>query len=234
MYRTVARHLAVAAAVGVVVVALVTIGVWRYAAQDAHATAERVSRQVASAVLVPIAAHDYADPSRLDRAALSGYLAPFLRSGMVQRVKVFTVRDGAATVVYSDEPRTEGRVEGIHPALRAGDVRVQAVPDNAAHHYENSLAGSRMEVFFGFRDAGGADAGLELYVPVDVAGTTEHGVVVLLPVVLGGFVVVALLLLPVSFALARRVERDHEERRAMVRSGRAAAESARQDVARRL
>ncbi|GAA1858602.1 sensor histidine kinase [Asanoa iriomotensis] len=220
MRRVVARHLAAAAALGVVFSALVTLGVWRYAAADARHTAERVGRQVAAAVLAPMSAHDIADPG-----AMFGYLDPFLRSGTVQRAKLFTVRDGQATVVYSDEPRDERLVEGLSPALRPGDMRVQAVPVNAVHQRENSLRGTRMEVFFGFDDSLGRPAALELYVPVDVAGTTARGVAVLLPVAIGGFAVVALLMLPGSVFAARR---------SALRHGHAAAELTRRDLARRL
>ncbi|HTF12800.1 MAG TPA: ATP-binding protein, partial [Asanoa sp.] len=166
------------------------------------------------------------------RADLLDHLRPFLRSQMVDRVKIFSLRDGQATVVFSDEPRNEQHTETLRPALdaalRSGQVLVEPVPRDAGHRFENSLMGQRMEVFFGFRDAGGNPAALELYVPVDVAGTTEHGVVVLLPVVLAGFVLVAAALLPVSLALARRTDRER------LRHGLAAAELTRRDVAHRL
>jgi signal transduction histidine kinase len=151
---------------------------------------------------------------------------------MVDRVKVFSLRDGQATVVFSDEPRNEQHTETLRPsldaALRSGQILVEPVPDDAGHRFENSLMGQRMEVFFGFHDAGGNPAALELYVPVDVAGTTEHGVMVLLPVVLAGFLVVAAALLPVSLALARRTDRER------LRHGLTAVELTRRDMAHRL
>jgi signal transduction histidine kinase len=135
-------------------------------------------------------------------------------------------------VVFSDDPRNEQHTETLRPsldaALRSGQVLVEPVPRDAGHRFENSLMGQRMEVFFGFHDAGGNPAALELYLPVDVAGTTEHGVVVLLPVVLAGFVLVAAALLPVSVALARRTDRER------LRHGLTAVELTRRDMAHRL
>jgi two-component system, NarL family, sensor kinase len=230
--RAITRHIAVAAVVGVALTALVAIGLWRLAEQDARRGAERVARQVSSAVLMSVASHDYARPGSVDRADLLEHLTPFLRSKMVDRVKIFSLRDGQATVVFSDEPRNEQHTETLRPALdaalRSGQVLVEPVPQDAGHRFENSLSGKRMEVFFGFRDGGGNPAALELYVPVDVAGTTEHGVMVLLPVVLAGFLVVAAALLPVSLALARRTDRER------LRHGLTAVELTRRDVAHRL
>ncbi|BCB89601.1 sensor histidine kinase [Phytohabitans suffuscus] len=234
MRRAVARHLAAAAATTLVLATLVTLGAWRLARQDAHHIAERIGRQVATAVLAPISAYDLARPTTADRAGINDRLDPFLRSRMVNRVKVFTVQDGRGTVVYSDEPRAERQTEHLSPALGIGDVLVQPVPDDPAHRFENALAGARMEVFFGFRDARGNDASLELYVPVDVPGGTQRGVMALLPVVMAGLCLATIALLPVSFAHVRRARRHRDERQAALRYALTAADRTRHDLARRL
>jgi two-component system, NarL family, sensor kinase len=81
---------------------------------------------------------------------------------------------------------------------------------------------------------GGRDAVLEVYVPVDVPGTTRHAAVVLLPLVLAGLALLAVAMIPLSVSLARRMERDRAEQRAVRHYGLAAAELARRDLAQKL
>ena len=120
----------------------------------------------------------------------------------------------------SDPRNAEGRL--AFPLLG-----VQSVPDDAGHRYEMSLAGSRLEAFLGFRDAGCDDMRLELYLLVDVAGTARPAGLVLLPLVLSGLLLLTVATVPVSLALARRMERDHAEQRAVREYGLAAADRAR-------
>ena len=233
-----ARHLQLTAAVAVVLSGLISVGMWRSAEDEAAQTAGRVARQVAVAVLVPMAEHDYVRPGGFDRGDLLGHVSPFLASGVVERIKVFTVAGDLTRIVFSDEPRVEGQTGRMDPylgrRLDAGEVVVEPVPEDPQHRYESSLAGTRMEVFFAFRDAGGNDALLELYVPVDVGATTRRAVLVLLPLVLGALVLLAIAMIPLSVALARRIERDRAEQRAVRRYGLAAAELTRRHLAQRL
>lgn len=209
--RVLARHLLLTAITLVLVGALVTLGVWRYAEADAARQAHGSAGKIAAAVLTrPVAP-----------AALLTDLRPYLAAGLVQRVKVFRVSGDRATIVASDEPRVVGLTSTV-PTLV-----VQAVPHDAAHRYELALPGSRMEAFFGFHDPSGNDMRLELYVPVDVAGTTGHVTAVLLPVVLLGLLVLAAATVPLSLMMARRFAD-------MSRYGLAAADLTRRDLARRL
>jgi two-component system, NarL family, sensor kinase len=236
--RTLARHVLLTVVVAVVLSALTTVGVWRYAERDASRTAERVARQIASAVLVPLSQRDFTRLTAGDRESLLGDLAPFLGSGMIDRVKVFTVAGAAARIEFSDEQRIEGHTGTLRPELAAqlerGEVVVQPVPADPEHAYERSLPGERLEVYFAFRDAGGADTRLEVYVPVSVAATTRQAVADLVPLVLAGLLLLALATVPLSLGLARRIERDRAEQRAVRRYGLAAAELARRDLAQRL
>src|SRR4051812_26367457 len=139
--RVLARHLLLTAIVLVLVGALVTLGVWRYAKADAARQAHGSASKIAAAVLTgPVAP-----------AAVLTDLRPYLTAGLVQRVKVFRVTGDRATIVASDEPRVVGLTSTV-PMLV-----VQAVPHNAAHRYELALPGSRMEVFFDFHDPSGND-----------------------------------------------------------------------------
>lgn len=219
--RVVVRHLLLTAIALVLVAALATLGVWRYAKADAARQAHGSAGQIAAAVLTgPVAP-----------AALLTDLRPYLAAGLVQRVKVFRVSGDQATIVASDEPRVVGLTSTVNPAksamLVSGRSLVQAVPHNAAHRYELALPGSRMEVFFDFHDPSGNDMRLELYVPVDVAGTTGHVTAVLLPVVLLGLLVLAAATVPLSLMMARRFAD-------VSQYGLAAADLTRRELARRL
>ncbi|GIJ54163.1 sensor histidine kinase [Virgisporangium aurantiacum] len=229
--RIVVRHLLAAVALCLVVAGLVVLGAWRLAVSDAHRDAEASARRVATAVLAPLAGQDFGRP---DRGRVLDHIEPFLAAGTVQRVKVLTVDGGTSTVVFSDEPRVEGRPGRLDPdlaeRLATRKVTVGAVPDDNEHRYENGLPGTRLEVFFPFRDAAGAEVYLELYLPVDVSGTARHTTLVLLPVVLAGLTLVLAGTMPVSMVAAGRAER----LLAAHRHGLAAADGARREAARQL
>jgi two-component system NarL family sensor kinase len=223
--RALPRHLLLTAVAAVLAATLVTLGVWRYARTDAARQASGQASQIAAAVL---------KPGPIAPAVLLTDLRPFLSAGLVQRVKVFRVSGDEATIVASDESRVVGLRSTVDPArsalLSSGRVLVRAVPHNAAHQYELALPGSRMEVFVSFHDPSGNDMRLELYVPVNVAGTTGHVTEVLLPVVLLGLLVLATATVPLSAMMARRFA----DARAAEQYGLAAAELTRRDLARRL
>lgn len=226
---TVLRLAAVSLLAALLLTTLVTVGVWRIGEAEGERTAQRVSAQVAAAVLVPLAERDFTDPERWDRAALLADIAPFLDSGMVDRIKVWSVRGDEARVVFSDEPRVESlsrpfdaRLAGRLDAGESVVVPVASAPDTLR------------AVLTGFRDAAGNPARLEVYVPVDVAGTVRYAMVVLLPLALLGVLVLALGMLPLAVALGRRIDRDRREREDALHYGLAAAELARRELAHEL
>jgi len=236
--RSLLRHLLITLLVAVVLSGITALGVWRFAEDDSRRTAEKVAREIATAVLVPLSQRHLGQPGGFVRDDLLADLAPFLSSGMIERVKVFTVDGETARIVFSDEQRIEGHTGSLRPELaerlNRDEVVVQSVPDNPEHTYERSLPGERFEVYFGFRDAGGLATRLEVYVPVEVGETTRRAVESLVPLVLTGLLLVALATVPLSIALARRMERDQAEQRAVRDYGLAAAELARRDLAQRL
>ncbi|OLL72441.1 two-component system sensor kinase [Pseudonocardia sp. Ae168_Ps1] len=234
--RALLGHVLGTVAAAALVCALVTAGVWWLAHDEAERRAEQVSRRVAAAVVVPLADRDLAAAGPAARDRLLADLAPFRTVGMVSRVKIWLVEGPSARVVFSDEPRLEGFTRRFDPDLAArldgGAAVVLAVPDDPEHRFEQG--GGLREVFLGFTDAAGRPARVEVYVPVDVEGSTARAVGLLVPPVVGGLLAVALAVLPLSVALARRRERERIERRDAARYGLAAGELARRDLARRL
>lgn len=234
--RTLLRHGLLTVTALLVLCGLVAGGVWWLAHAEAERRAEQVSRRVAAAVVVPLAERDLGAAGARDRARLLDDLEPFRTVGMVSRVKVWLVERDSARVVFSDEPRIEGVTRRFDPVLAArldaGEAVVLTVPDDPEHRYEQ--AGDLREVFLGFTDVAGRAARLEVYVPVDVEGATARAVGLLLPPAIAGMGAVALAVLPLSVAMARRRERDRAERRDAALYGLAAGELARRDLARRL
>lgn len=236
--RALGRHLLLAALVAALVSGLTVAGVRLFAEADALRTAERTARQIASAVVEPMSRRDLGRPGGVDRQALLSDLSPYLGSGMIDRVKVFTVQAKTTRVVFSDERRIEGFVAAVRPELSArldrGEVVVQPVPDGPEHAYEHDLPGDRLEAYIPFRDASGAAGQLEVYVPVSAGETTRYAAAVVVPFVLAGLLLLALATIPLSVTRARRQEQDRAEQRAVRRYGLAAAELTRRDLAQRL
>lgn len=238
--RAILRHALLSTVVAGVVGGLLVVGALIAARQDARHNAERVARQVSAAVVVPLFRHDFTNPAREPgapaRRGIGEDLAPFLTSGMVHRVKIWTLRDGRASIAYSDEPLLEGERPGFDPSglVRPGEVLVRQVPADHEHRFESAQAAMLLETFVEFRTATGDRAWLELYVPTDVSGEAEQLTAAALPLLLGGLALLALCTLPLSIGLARRLERERAEQRAARRYGLASAESTRLELARRL
>ncbi|MCO1654578.1 sensor histidine kinase [Pseudonocardia humida] len=239
MVRTTLRRLAAVTVLAALLLGgLVALGVRLIGEAEGERTAQRVSTQVAAAVLVRLAEHDFTDVTPADRAALVADLAPFVDSGMVFRIKVWRVEGDRVRVVFSDEERIESALRPFDAELArrldAGEAVVLPVPDDAEHRFESARADDLREVFIGFRDAAGEPARFEIYVPVDVEGTVGHAMGVLLPLALAGVLLLALTMLPLAVAIARRVDRDRRERQDALHYGLAAAELARRDLAHEL
>ena len=236
--RAVVRHVVLSLVVAAMVCGLLVLGVLTAAHREAEDHARRIAEQVASAVAVPLSRHHFATLGQSVPDDVRRDLAPFLDSGMVSRVKVWLLRDGRATIVYSDEQRLVGEghdlgTAGFHE-LDPGEVYIQPVPDDHEHRFEASSAGMLLEAFVEIQEAGGEPARLELYVPTDVRGETERLASAILPLLLGGLLLLALTTLPLSVRLARWLEQERAEQRAVRRYGLASAESTRLELARHL
>lgn len=234
--RAVTRHIVLSLLAAAVIAVLVISGAMWFARQSAHDNAERVAKQVTQSVLGAWSRHDFSQPHGEFRDELGREVAPFITGGMVYRVKVWTTSGDSARIVYSDEPVLEGAVMPLSPKegtpSYTGEVDVQPVPRDFEHRFEAAAAGDLLEAFVEFPDAGGHRTLLELYVPADIGGTVSRTARALVPLVTGGFLILALATLPLSISLARRIERGRAEQRAARLYGLTSAEATRTAVAR--
>ncbi|TQS45326.1 sensor histidine kinase [Cryptosporangium phraense] len=175
---------------------------------------------------------------RLDATAVNSlrtHLDPYLDSGVVHRVKLWTVRSGTAEIVYSDEARVIGAQEPYRTELArqlsGGHAVAMPVPDDREHQFESADADRLLEVFIAFPDAAGNSSLLEFYVPVEAAESGRASMAVVVPVTLAGILLLALALIPIGVAQAREVDRGRRERREALRYGLAAAELTRREMA---
>jgi two-component system NarL family sensor kinase len=235
---TIVRLVAVTLLAAALLAGLVALGVRWVGEADGERTARRVSTQVAASILVSLAQRDFTGHKDLDRQALLAELAPFLHSGMVYRVKVWSVTGDQAQIAFSDERRVESAMRPFDPRLArrldAGEAVVYSVPDDTEHRFEYARADRLREVFIGFRDAAGNPALLEIYVPLPVDGTIRHAMTVLPPLAVVGVLALGLALLPIAIAIARRMDRDRREHHDALNYGLAAAELARRELAHKL
>lgn len=235
---TLRKLLILSALTAILTVALVSAGVWQAARADAWRTAERVWDQIAGTVLASLSTHDYGKVGEATRDELLAEMAPYLDTGIVFRVKVWSVHDDGIQIVFSNEPQVEGERKPLNPGLTsrlaADEVRVVPVPDDAEHRFEIAEAGRLLEVFTGFTDAGGNESFLEVYVPTAVAEATRDAVAVVVPLALVGLLALALVLVPITVDFARRIDRNRFEHQAALHYGLAAADLARREIAGKL
>lgn len=154
MDRTARRPLAVHAASTL----LAAVVVAAIAAEASRGNAAAVADTVAHTVVVPLSRIDFGASDAYEDVGVLQEIDAFVEAGVVYRVKVWEVVGGEAVVRYSDEPRIIGNRgpfdADLAARLKAGEVVVMEVPDDAEHRFEQGTP-SLLEAFVGFRDAAG-------------------------------------------------------------------------------
>ena len=137
----------------------------------------------------------------------------------VARVKIW---DADGRIVYSDEPRLIGdRFElGADELaiLRHGGTEAETTDLSRPENRYERGAGELLEVYLPIHTPDGTPVLFETYVRssfVESAGQEVWST--LAPVLIGAFVVLAALQLPLAWSLARRLRRGQEEREALLR-----------------
>lgn len=231
----VASALVVLVGVSLAATALAAVFARNEAEQEARDTAQVFARTV----MAPLHVEEIAmtGPSEA-REALELAVAGLLESGEVYRVKVWLIEGDTARVVWSDLPELDGLEvpvsETLREALDTDQPVVVPVPDDEAHATETATGLDLVEVYLPFEDAAGQAAVAELYL---VTRTSERTLTLLahvLPLVIGGPVLLLAATLPLALRLARARAAAERERAELADRALATSEAERHHLARRL
>ncbi|MDQ1619778.1 MAG: two-component system, NarL family, sensor histidine kinase UhpB [Actinomycetota bacterium] len=200
--------------------------------QQSKAETHAIARDVVGPLVgEELRAGDPAAVARLDQAVRSR-----MKGSSLLRVKVW---DQRGRVLYSDETQLIGKVfpldaEDVEVLRSAGGESSVSDVSKPENYYEASL-GTVIEAYVGMRDRDGAPMLVEVYTSATGLKASEkalsHRVTA---VALAALAFLALLLVPLSLRLARRVERYERERLAMVRLAVEASADERRRLAREL
>jgi len=225
------------AAVGVVVLfgsaALIAVAARRAGADEAIEAATQVTWVTARDVVEPRldAAVVAGDPVAL--AAFNQAMRAYVLQGALVRVKLW---DADGRVIYSDEPRLEGRTYALNgveqTALReqrtASEVSDLGKPEN---QFEIAY-GTLLEVYAGVRASTGQPLLFEAYFryhAVKQAGAAAWRRFA--PPALGALLVLQLVQIPLAWSLARQLRRRQRERESLLRHAVDASNAERRRIA---
>ncbi len=156
------------------------------------------------------------DPAAV--AAMDQVVVSRILTGPVVRVKIWS-DDGR--IIYSDEPALIGRRFGLREdqrrLLREGGSDAELTdlsrPENALDRSEGDL----LEAHTVLRTPSGRQVVFEIYEPLSSVTASGEGLLrALAPPILAGLAVILLLLVPLAWSLARRLQRGHREREALL------------------
>ncbi len=192
----------------------------RLAQQDALRTNVQSTASLATRVVAPLVTDALVAGDATAYRGLDDVVLGRITDGSILRAKLW---DSDGRILYSDELRLVGRRFPLGAdsarSLRTGGSHAELSDLDAAENiFELGLDGARVEVYSGLVGADGHRYLFETYVPVARLRAAEdwlwHRLVPVAVVALG---VLLALQLPLAVSLARRVERAHEQRRALLR-----------------
>jgi signal transduction histidine kinase len=224
------------AAAALVVLAVLAVGaalILRNVSEDeAIEQAERVTEVVARGPVEAAVDRGLVTGNPRSRARVDRIVREQILGSEVVRVKIWTA-DGE--IVYSDEPRLVGtRYELDADELEAMDTGIGDAELSDLEEPENRFDrghGELLEVYLPI-DAGGTPLLFETYQPfssITASGSDLLGEFA--PALIGAIVVLALLLLPLAWSLARRLQREHAGREALLRRALDSSELERRRIA---
>ena len=166
--------------------------------------------------LAPFLVDELIDGDPTAYSALDGATHSFLTGGPAVRVKVWS-QDGR--VIYSDDPRLVGKQFELEPrdqALFASQDAYTEVSDLSKKENEFDVAGSSnrlFEVYFGAHTVSGTPVLVETYYPYNLVTTRATQLRNrFIPVMILGLGVLALIQIPLTLRLARRLSKQQTER----------------------
>ena len=171
------------------------------------------------------------DPEALD--ALDDVVLGRVLSGSVVRVKLWSA-DGR--VLYSDEPAQVGGryalAEDQLELLRDGGARVEVSELDRPENALDRGYGELIEAYTRIRTPSGEPVLFELYERLDsVTADARRLLGALAPPILGAIGLLVLVQVPLVWSLARRLQRGHEEREALLAGAIAASSRERRRIA---
>jgi two-component system NarL family sensor kinase len=230
------RRFALSGLAALIIVAVPVVVVARSLAVDqalAH-VAERtkliVEHEFAPVVTEAMLAGDAAAVAKLDNE-----VDPLIRDGHVFRLKIW---DADGTILYSDVDALVGQQFDFPASLAAqlqggAPVSVLGTPGREDNIFELDH-GEFVEVYVQAAGANGGEYIFELYYPPDEIKRMEDEMLGILPVVLVALALLQLLQLAPAIRMARRLQKDGEDRRRLLQQSITASDHERQRLARAL
>lgn len=188
------------------------------AIHDAAGQGERMSRLLASPLVT--------EETRTG-APPEGALAIALRNRASDAsVSHILLWDPSGRVIWADDSSLIGRVYDLPPEIEelfdTRRVLTESTGGESEPGHDNGLPGREadeevIEVYVGARGADGQPFVFEAYLPSERVGFEPSSLLwQVLPISLGGLVLFQLLILPLAFTLARRVDRGRQQRSDMI------------------
>ena len=225
------------AVVALVVVGLASVGVARsvsrtVAVRDAVARGSGFARGVGA----PLVDQGVWQGEPHSMALLNRVLDARLRDGSIKHIKVW---DRSGRVLWSDEKVLVGHRFELESAVArlftsGGAVGTFSLPDRPENVAERG-EGALLEVYAAAPSASGQPVVIESYWPSEhIQDDTTQIMMRIAPLTLGALLVFALLVLPLAWTLARRVERTRNQNNALLRRALSASQVERARIARDL
>ena len=237
--KALARFLLSSALALVIVSAFTLLWSSHVAESEALRRAESTGIGIANGVIKPYITADLRRGDPAARQALHDAVKNRMADRSIVRIKIWTQDE---KVLYSDETPLIGKTFEIEPEDKAlfGTQKASAAVSQLGRE-ENKFEraqvpdGRLVEVYAGFTDDDGTPLLFEAYFPsTQVDNTAKVLKRELLPLSLGGLLLLTLLLLPLAVSLARRTERAQLERNRMLSTSIAASDIERRRIARDL
>ncbi len=189
----------------------------RFAEEEAVHDAREQSRRMATLLAAPLvtaAARQGEDP--VADAELERQLRSRVQDTSVSHIVLW---DRSGRIIWADDPTLGGRTFTMPAEVKKlfGTSRILAHPDHGDDP-DTELPGSRgesglLEVYVGATGADGQPFVFEAYLPPNRVGVREGSLFWrVLPIGLGGLALFQLVVVPLAFSLARRVDRGRRQR----------------------
>jgi signal transduction histidine kinase len=231
LLRFVAGGLVALLVIGIATVLMAQKSARDLALHDAQ-TRGRMFARVAAAPVLHVR-EMAADPRSMESREFDDTMRNRLSDRSIRHIKVWA-RDG--TMVWSDEPGQRGRKYPLEPAIQrlfgtTGTVASMSSLDNGDDADQRD-DGPLLEVHVGATSADDVPVVVETYWSSGMIKDNSQALVLrMLPLALGALLLFAVLVLPLAYSLARRVEQAQAERNRLIQHALSASDLERRRIA---